>query len=376
MGEAAAATALAYRQLIEDTDEALAARYWGGEDVEFLVEDRARFFDKLLTSIWRDHFSADERATMALYAVGGYGRCELHPGSDIDLLIVATDPDERAEAIAAFMRSLYDLNVHIGHSVRTLRDCYREAANDITVATALLERRLLDGPEPIANELDVLLLHPKLWPPDAFFRAKRDEQDARHRQFDNVEYGLEPNVKASPGGLRDLQTALWICLRRYGTSDPLALEALGVITSQEREWLVNGKRFLWWVRYGLHLVAGRGDDRLQFEYQRTLAQRLGYVDTDAKLGVERFMHQYYRYVLSLRVRPPLTLQIWPLTKAPSSESRNADVAAMSSGWPVRAARGSRRCRDSITSASSSLRTMIPGEIELQRMPSRPHRDAM
>ncbi|MDP6375579.1 MAG: [protein-PII] uridylyltransferase [Pseudomonadales bacterium] len=307
---AALSSPLAYRQLIEDNDEALAARYWGGEDIEFLVEDRAQFFDNLLTSMWREHFDDKQRASMALYAVGGYGRGELHPGSDIDLLIVIPRHFKARMTLEGFVRALFDLNIPIGHAVRTVRECRSEAQKDITVATSLLERRHLAGNERIVADLDKVMSSARIWPADRFFHAKRDEQDARHHRFDNVEYGLEPNIKASPGGLRDLQTALWVCLRRYGTSDPLKLEELGVISEQERTWLVNGKRFLWWVRYGLHLVAGRGDDRLQFEFQRILAQRLGYADTYAKLGVERFMHQYYRYVLSLREVNDIIFQLF------------------------------------------------------------------
>ena len=133
---AAPTQAFAYRQLIEDNDEALAARYWGGEDIEFLVEDRARFFDNLLNSMWREHFDEKLRERMALYAVGGYGRGELHPGSDIDLLIVIPRNFRDTSAMEAFVRSLFDLNLSIGHSVRTVKDCKSEAARDITVATA------------------------------------------------------------------------------------------------------------------------------------------------------------------------------------------------------------------------------------------------
>ena len=158
------------------------------------------------------------------------------------------------------------------------------------------------------GKLDHAMDRPRLWPAERFFKAKREEQAERHRRFRNVEYDLEPDIKASPGGLRDLQTALWVCARKFGSSDPGELQRLGIVTPRECEWLANGRRYLWWVRYGLHLVAGRKDDRLQFEHQRVLAERLGYVDTGAKLGVERFMHQYYRYVLSLREVNDIILQ--------------------------------------------------------------------
>ena len=123
-----------------------------------------------------------------------------------------------------------------------------------------------------------------------------------------MEYGLEPNLKSSPGGLRDLQTAMWVFQRHFGTDDPKDLERMGALSAQERVWLEDGRRFLWWVRYGLHLLAGRKEDRLQFEYQRGLAERLGFADTDARLGVERFMSLYYEHVLALREVNDIVLQ--------------------------------------------------------------------
>ena len=302
-----------YRTRIAEQDATLAHRYWAREDIESIVADRAAFFDALIREIWDDQCNGPAGDSLLLFALGGYARGELHPGSDIDLLILARDPSKYREQIAAFVRYLFDLNLDIGHSVRTVRDCTREAANDITVATAMFERRLLTEPATargrgMVEKLDRAMNKRRLWPADAFFGAKREEQQQRHRRFNNVEYDLEPDIKASPGGLRDLQTALWVCGRKFGSTDPAELERLGILTAGENAALANGRRYLWWVRYGLHLVAGRKDDRLQFEHQRALSERLGYVDTAARLGVERFMHQYYTYVLSLREVNDIVLQ--------------------------------------------------------------------
>ena len=303
------------RARIAEHDAALAGRYWARDGIEAIVGDRVAFFDGLIRDIWNSHFDGARGGgdTLLLFALGGYARGELHPGSDIDLLILGRDPRRHKAEIEAFLRNLYDLNLDIGHSVRTVKDCIAQAAGDITVATAMFERRLLTEPataraRAMVEGLDRAMNKPRLWPADRFFRAKRDEQERRHRRFHNVEYDLEPDIKASPGGLRDLQTALWVCARKFGSSELGELERLGIVTPIESEWLADGRRYLWWVRYGLHLVAGRKDDRLQFEYQRILAERLGYVDTAAKLGVERFMHQYYRYVLSLREVNDIVLQ--------------------------------------------------------------------
>ena len=296
------------RQRIAARDADLAGRYWQDADVDALVAERCAFFDEVIAEVWRAKVPEEARQEIAVFAVGGYGRGELFPHSDIDLLILARRPSRLQRVISDFLHCLIDLNQELGHSVRSPRECKREAARDITVATALFERRLLLGSQALAEKLEQTLSSPRLWPAPTFYKAKRDEQELRHRQYDNVEYGLEPNLKTSPGGLRDLQTVIWVMARRFHTTDLGDLEKLGMLTGQERVWFENGRRFLWWVRFGLHLLAGRKEDRLQFEYQRTLAQRLGFADTSAKLGVERFMHHYYRHIIELREVNDILLQ--------------------------------------------------------------------
>ena len=241
----------------------------------------------------------DDASDVCLYAVGGYGRQELHPGSDIDLLLVAAKPQKIQPAIEQFVQSVFDLNIEVGHSVRTPKACRDEARADLTVATALLERRYLVGDEILVKQVDKYLNSNRLWPTEKFFHAKFDEQDQRHKHYNNVEYNLEPNIKTSPGGLRDIHTAQWVSLRHFGTSDAKRLVELGVLTADEEKWLTDGKQFICWVRYGMHLLAQRKEDQLQFALQRDLAERHGFVDTEAQRGVERFMHAYYRHILAL-----------------------------------------------------------------------------
>ena len=294
------------RRRIRRADDALAARFWAGEDVAVLVAERARFIDAFLAEIWQHWFQRNDN--LALLAVGGYGRGELHPHSDIDLLILARKPKLEREPIAAFVAMLWDLRLDIGHSVRTLKDCKREAAHDVTVATTMLERRRLAGSHRLAAKLDELLAKRSFWPSARFYRAKQAEQEERHRQFDDMDYGLEPNIKSSPGGLRDIQTVQWITARHRGGAAPGELAASGFLTPLERGWLEDGRRFLWRVRFALHLVAGRREDRLLFDHQRELARRFGYRDTGAQLAVEQFMHDYYRHVLLLREVNDILLQ--------------------------------------------------------------------
>ena len=299
------------RRRIGQAESALAERFWQGDDIESLVADRARVIDAFLAEVWHAFFHGNSH--LALLAVGGYGRGELHPHSDIDLMLLARNRfvlrgRRSQEAVAAFLRLLWDLKLDIGHSVRTLTDCKREAMHDVSVVTTMMERRRLTGSDILTRRLDKILSRPGLWPSGRFCRAKREEQEARHAQFDDVEYDLEPNIKGSPGGLRDIQTVGWIARRQFGTADLTQLVERSVLTGQERDWLVEGRRFLWRVRFGLHLLTGRREDRLLFDHQRELARRFGYTDTDAQLGVEQFMHDYYRHVLQLREVNDIVLQ--------------------------------------------------------------------
>ena len=294
------------RRRIGQADAELARRFWAGADVEELVAERARYIDAFLAEIWQHWFQHNDG--LALLAVGGYGRGELHPHSDIDLLILARRPQAVREEIAAFVALLWDLRLDIGHSVRTLGDCKREAERDVTVATTMLERRRLAGSARLTAKLDRILSRRSFWPSRRFFRAKQDEQRERHRQFDDVDYGLEPNIKGSPGGLRDIQTVVWITERHGGSAELAALVDQGYLTPLESRWLLEGRRFLWRVRFGLHLIASRREDRLLFDHQRELARRFGYRDTEAQLGVEQFMHDYYRHVLLLREVNDILLQ--------------------------------------------------------------------
>jgi len=292
----ASATA-ARRQRLTEVTTALAERYWQNHPVEELMDDLTSLVDELVLDAWQQHLSAHN--DVALFAVGGYGRRELHPGSDIDLLVLAKRPEKLRTPIENFLRDVFDLNLEVGHSVRDVKGCLQQARADITVATALLERRVMAGDMTLVRKLDEKLKPDRVGSADEFFRAKYEEQTQRHDNYLDTDYNLEPNVKTSPGGLRDIHTALWICLRQFATTDTEQLVALGVLTDQERRWLEDGRRFLWWVRFGLHLIVGRKEDQLRFAHQRELAQRLGFVDTDAKSGVERFMHHYYRHVLAL-----------------------------------------------------------------------------
>ena len=297
---------LAIKKRIRDFDQSLAERFWQGDDVESLIHERASFMDECLTEIWRAVFG--DTSNLALLAVGGYGRAELHPHSDLDLLILVRSHRHAGDAVAEFVRHLWDFGQTVGHSVRTPRECRSAGRDDLTIITALYDRRYITGSEALTGKLDDILTAKPVWSGKDYFRAKVDELHARHERQSDVEYSLEPNIKTSPGGLRDLQTLGWLSKRQFGTANPHDHHRLGLISGRDRDWFVERIKFLWRVRFGLHILAGREEDRLLFDYQRDLAARLGYEDTETRPGVEHFMHAYYRRVLELRQICEILLQ--------------------------------------------------------------------
>ena len=295
------------RCLLHAAGESFDLRYRGGEPVRLLVSERAAFMDLAVSAAW-SRFHWDDR--IALLAVGGYGRGELHPHSDVDVLIVTSRRSLRryAEDISAFVAALWDLQLKVGHSARTLGDCVTAARADITVATNLMETRTIAGNPLIEQEMQARTGPAKLWPSAQFFRAKRDEQRERHERHGNTEYNLEPNIKEAPGGLRDIQTIHWMALRHFGVGSLEPLANGDLLTRDEFEQLREAEEFLWRVRYGLHLLAGRAEECLYFDHQRALAQQFGYRDTPQSLAVEQFMQRYYRTVLTVRRLNDMLLQ--------------------------------------------------------------------
>jgi len=290
----------AFKKVIRKAREVLDARFLAGQDIRSLIEGRAWFVDQILRAAW-GRFDWSNEAQIALVAVGGYGRGELHPYSDIDLLILLDNNDQEIfrDAIERFLTLLWDIGLEVGQSVRSVQECAEEARADLTVITNLMESRTIAGPERLRQNMLKVTSPSEMWPSKEFFLAKRNEQATRHSKYNNTEYNLEPNVKGSPGGLRDIQTILWTARRQFGSLNLSAILDQGFLTEGEYSLLVAGQEFIWRVRYGLHMLAGRAEDRLLFDHQRSLAALLGYEDSDAKLAIERFMQKYYRVVMSI-----------------------------------------------------------------------------
>jgi [protein-PII] uridylyltransferase len=301
----------AYNSMLKRANQALKDAFYAGSDTTLLVHGRSTIMDHLLQLAWR-RFDLDKATGVALVAVGGYGRCELHPYSDLDLMLLLESPanSDLAQLLSGFLIFLWDIGLPVGHSVRTLDDCARAGAQDITVATNLVESRLLAGPESLYRAMGERIAPPNIWPSRAFFSAKLSEQERRHHKYGDTAYRLEPNVKESPGGLRDIQMVGWVAKRHLGAASLHELVDHGFLSENECDTLVKGQSFLWRVRLALHTLAGRREDRLLFDYQRTIANLFGYTDEDHNLAVEQFMQCYYRKVMELQRLNETLLQLY------------------------------------------------------------------
>ncbi len=279
-----------------------------GEDVRFLVSERSTFTDLILHYAWHQFVWGND---VCLLAVGGYGRQELHPHSDIDILILFEDGAAMGslESVQQFIMFLWDIGLEVGSSVRTLSECIDIARTDITVVTNLMEARRLAGNDRLRDQLQIMTDPEHMWSISSFYTAKAEEQHERHKKFNYTEYDLEPNIKNSPGGLRDIQTVNWIAKRLFGVQTLRQLEGKNFFTELEFGVLRQGEAFLWRVRYGLHLLARRADERLLFSAQRELAQHFGYQDNEKGLAVEQFMHEYYRTVHDIRQITEVLLRV-------------------------------------------------------------------
>jgi [protein-PII] uridylyltransferase len=300
------------RSLLAQAQEELRARFFEEEPVEGLVRARARFTDLLLCALWRQRLDADLAARLVLVAVGGYGRGELHPYSDVDILVLVPAPlaDAERASVERLVSFLWDIGLEVGHSVRTVAECAEESAADVGVMTTLMEARRLAGSAELLVEMRIALAPDRVWPVREFFEAKVREQQDRRLKANDTAYNLEPNVKTGPGGLRDIQTIAWVAKRHFGAESLDELVTYGFLTPSELRRLTAAQAFLWKVRFGLHVLTGRHEDRLLFDYQIKLARSFGYEDASYTLAVEQLMQRYYRTIIDVTLLNELLLQLF------------------------------------------------------------------
>ncbi|MFW5439996.1 MAG: [protein-PII] uridylyltransferase [Methylophilaceae bacterium] len=263
-----------------------------------LLKNHTILIDKLLESVWEDSGLSQE---VSLIAVGGYGRQELFPYSDIDILILVPDnvSEEQNKQIETLIGVLWDLGLNVGHSVRTLNECIKEASEDATIQTNLLEARFLCGCETVYSDFSIKIS--QQLDTVKFLKAKITEQNNRHKKYNDSHYNLEPNIKESPGGLRDLHSILWLAQSQGLGNTWLALSKSGVINKAELSAIRKHERNLNTLRIRLHYLAKRREDRLLFDYQNELAADLGLLSTESKRASEQLMQSYYHSVRYIRV---------------------------------------------------------------------------
>jgi [protein-PII] uridylyltransferase len=296
----------AWREALATDRAALRARYERDRSAHALVRRHAALVDRHLRAAWTD---AGLPQSAALLAAGGYGRRELYPCSDIDLLVLLpAAPDAGLERrLESFIGRLWDIGLEVAHSVRTVEQCAELARGDVTVQTTQLEARFLIGSRRLATRFTRAM--DQLLDPAAFLQAKQLEQQQRHTRFLDSANNLEPNLKDSPGGLRDLHTILWVARAARSGASWRELQASGLITAEEAARLRRDHALLRDLRVRLHYLAGRREDRLLFDLQTRLAASLGLRDGGPRRASELLMQRYYRTARSVGLLNALLLQI-------------------------------------------------------------------
>lgn len=286
----------AINQWRTDVEKQLQESFEHGQSIRDVILARSHLIDEALQFLWQ-HAELDQ-TKLGLFAVGGYGRREMLPYSDVDIMILSEDEitADQEKLISIFISSLWDVgNFKPGISVRSIRQCVEEATNDLTVATTLIEARLIIGYEHLARWPRRIVS--QTWTDKTFYDAKMEEQHRRYAQHNNTESNLEPDIKNAPGGIRDINQIGWIAKRHFRVNRIYDLVHLGFISEFELSVLEEAESFLWEIRHHLHRLTKRDENRLLFDYQRDIAAMFGYVreeDKSPNYPIEQFMKRYYR----------------------------------------------------------------------------------
>lgn len=262
-------------------------------DIFDLLQQRSDFYDQLLITLWQQYGLA-ERADLALIAVGGYGRKEMFPLSDLDILVLTENPiDESTQTqLNQLFNQLWDSKFQLGTAIRTVSESIEIGRAEISVATNMLESRFVTGNFTLWQQLSQAMQQADFWRIEDFFSAKIAEKNERYARYHNTSYNLEPDLKHSPGGLRDLHLIGWIMLRHYGTYSFEDLLRRGILFPAEYQELSQAQAVLFRMRFGLHLQLKRYDNRLRFDRQVQLSEQLGYQGADNQ-AVEAMMRTFF-----------------------------------------------------------------------------------
>ena len=286
----------AINQWRSDVENQLQESFDHGQSIRDVILTRSNMTDEALIFLWK--YAKLDQTDLSLFAVGGYGRREMLPYSDVDIMILSEDEfsEEQEKIISVFISSLWDVgNFKPGISVRTIANCVEQATSDLTVATALIESRLITGNEHLAKWPRRIVS--QTWTDKTFYDAKMEEQAKRYAQHNFTESNLEPDIKNAPGGIRDINQIGWIAKRHFRVNRIYDLVHLGFISEFELGVLEEAESFLWEIRHHLHRLTKRDENRLLFDYQRDIDAKFGYVREEGKspnYPIEQFMKRYYR----------------------------------------------------------------------------------
>ena len=290
----AAEFATAAKRMLAEQRSALTENLAKGAAIEPLIGRYRECLDAMVAKAWTLCLSGD--TGLALVATGGYGRGELYPHSDIDLLVCGEEAEHfgHADAIGRFFSLLWDSGLKVGQAVRSVGQCLEQSRLDVATYTSLLEIRLLAGDAAVFRALEAAVNSPEVYDARGYFEAKRDEQRQRHAKFHNTADNLEPNLKEGPGGLRDFHTLNWLSRKLYGVESIAGLVPLGLLGEAEWQALLRNWRIVARLRFALHLVVKRPEERLLFDHQKSLAELFGLKDTPDNLAVEQLMQEFFR----------------------------------------------------------------------------------
>jgi len=316
-----------FKDLIEHADRVLEEFHLRGASSQDIVTSRAWFIDRMISEAWNSLWPDSPPDDTAIIAVGGYGRGELNPCSDVDLMMLLPErfSREKGDNAENLVRLLWDIGLEVGSSVRTVSDCVRQSKADVSIMTTLIESRLIAGSQKLFDLMNKKINARRHWPSAAFLNAKLEEQLERHARFDDTAYNLEPNLKEGPGGLRDIQMISWTATRHYGVHSLSDIRDSDFLTDEEFRALIRGRNFLWRLRNSLHFLAGRAEDRLLFDYQREIAKQFGYKDRESDLAVEQLMKRYYRTVKEISLLNEIFLQHLQDAVAKTGKSSSVEI---------------------------------------------------
>lgn len=297
------------KQALQEFKDQLSLEFTQKRNIISITRQLVTNIDELLVALFHKH-KLDQGHHICLVAVGGYGRRELQLHSDIDLLVLHSEtvPESCLQRAQRFIQDCWDIGLDVGHQITTVQACAALAGKELSVISSLLDTHVLCGRGALMDEL-LYAIHPlQMWNSHDYFFAKLQEQNQRYKKYDETAYNLEPNIKYGPGGLRDLQILLTIGKRHFRMNELAEGVNYGFITDKEHSELIHCQQFLMSVRFALHMLAKKREERLLFDYQIKLARLFGYQDSPKSLAIEQFMKAYFKVIKRTRELNDMLLQ--------------------------------------------------------------------